>query len=67
MLDMGIIKEEKAQGAAEYILLFGGVIVIVIIAAVYYKNYLNGSGEAIYTNDTQDISNKLQGLKDKFS
>ncbi|HEX3014328.1 MAG TPA: class III signal peptide-containing protein [Methanobacterium sp.] len=64
---MGIIEEEKGQGAAEYILLFGGIIVIVVIAVVYYKNYLSGSGEAIYKNDTQDISTKLQGLKSKFS
>jgi uncharacterized protein (UPF0333 family) len=38
---MDIIKDERGQGAAEYILLFGGVIVIVIAVFVIYKNYFN--------------------------
>ena len=38
---MNLIKDEKGQGAAEYILLFGGVIVIAIAALFLYKSYLN--------------------------
>ena len=37
------LKDEKGQGAAEYILLFGGVIVIAIAALIIYQNYFNGT------------------------
>ena len=67
MLNMGILKEENAQGAAEYILIFGGVIVIVIAAAIYYENYLNGAGNEINKTDVQNINNSLTGLLTKFS
>ena len=67
MLNMGILKEENAQGAAEYILIFGGVIVIVIAAALYYKNYLNGMGTEINKTDLQNINNSLTGLLTKFN
>ena len=33
------LKDEKGQGAAEYILLFGGVIVIAIAALIIYQSY----------------------------
>ncbi|MDI9623960.1 MAG: class III signal peptide-containing protein [Methanothermobacter sp.] len=36
---MRFLKDEKGQGAAEYILLFGGVIVIAIVALLIYKSY----------------------------
>ena len=67
MLNMGILKEENAQGAAEYILIFGGVIVIVIIAAIFYKNYLNGAGNEINTTDVHNINTSLTGLLTKFN
>jgi uncharacterized protein (UPF0333 family) len=35
------LKDEKGQGAAEYILLFGGVIVIAIAALLVYQSYFN--------------------------
>ena len=35
------LKDEKGQGAAEYILLFGGVIVIAIAALIIYQSYFN--------------------------
>jgi uncharacterized protein (UPF0333 family) len=63
---MQIIKEENAQGSAEFILILGGVIVIAIIAAVYYKHYLDGMGNAINSTDVQNINNALNGLNDKF-
>ena len=36
---MSLLKDEKGQGAAEYILLFGGVIVIAIAALIIYQQY----------------------------
>lgn len=48
---MSLLKDEKGQGAAEYILLFGGVIVIAIAALIIYQQYFSGvnyrSGEDI--------------------
>jgi uncharacterized protein (UPF0333 family) len=44
-VSMNIIKDERGQGAAEYILLFGGVIVIAIAALIIYQQYFqSGSG-----------------------
>jgi len=39
---MRFLKDEKGQGAAEYILLFGGVIVIAIVALILYRSYFQG-------------------------
>jgi hypothetical protein len=64
---MGILKEENAQGAAEFILIFGGVIVIVIIAAIFYKNYLNGAGNEINSTDVDNINKSLNNLSNKFN
>ena len=64
---MGMLKEERAQGAAEFLLIFGGIIVIVIIAGLYYKNYLNGAGNEINKTDVQNINNSLNGLASKFN
>jgi hypothetical protein len=64
---MGILKEENAQGAAEFIFIFGGIIVIVIIAAIFYKNYLNGAGNEINKTDVLSINTSLQGLLNKFN
>ncbi len=36
---MIFLKDEKGQGAAEYLLLFGGVIVIAISALIIYNSY----------------------------
>lgn len=64
---MGLLKEEKAQGSAELVLIFGGIIVIAIFAAIVYKNYLNGSGSAISSTDVNNINNSLQNLTNKFN
>jgi uncharacterized protein (UPF0333 family) len=63
---MQILKEDKGQGSAELILLFGGIIVIAIIAAIYYRNYLVGLGSEINNTEVQNITNSLEGLKNKF-
>ena len=64
---MGILKEERGQGAAELILIFGGIIVIAVAAGVYYKNYLNGTGAAINSTDVQNINTSLNNLTAKFN
>lgn len=63
---MRIIRDEKAQGSAEMILIFGGIIIIAIVAAVYYKNYLNGVGSEIGNNDLNKLTNSINGLNKKF-
>lgn len=67
MLNMGILKEENAQGAAEFLLIFGGIIVIVIVAAIYYANYLNGAGNEINKTDVSNINKSLDNLSAKFN
>jgi len=64
---MKILKEEKAQGSAELILVFGGIIVIAIVAALAYKNYLNGAGSAVNSTDVQNINQSLNNLSQKFN
>ncbi len=63
---MRILKEEAAQGAAEYILLLGGIIIIAIVAAVLYRNYVNEAGNAINSTDVQNINKNLSSLSDKI-
>jgi len=64
---MKILKDEKAQGSAELILIFGGIIVIAIVAAIYYKNYVNGAANAINSTDVQNINHSLDNLTQKFN
>ncbi len=64
---MGILEEERAQGAAEFLLIFGGIIVIVIAAGVYYRNYLNGAGNEINKTDVNNINQSLQNISNKFN
>ncbi|MBM4241399.1 MAG: class III signal peptide-containing protein [Euryarchaeota archaeon] len=63
---MKILKEERAQGSAELILLVGGVIVVAIVAAITYRNYLNGIGNQINTTELNNVTNAINGLKNKF-
>lgn len=48
---MSFLKDEKGQGAAEYILLFGGVIVIAIAALLIYQAYFQNTD----LNSAEDI------------
>lgn len=64
---MQIIKEDKAQGSAELILIFGGIIVVAIIAAIYYKNYITGLGNEINMTDVKNLNDNLTNLKNKFN
>ncbi len=63
---MQILKDERAQGSAELILVFGGVIVIALVAAIWFKNYLVGAGNEVNTTDVQNVTNQLNQLQDKF-
>jgi uncharacterized protein (UPF0333 family) len=49
--NMSLLKDEKGQGAAEYILLFGGVIVIAIAALIIYQQYFQNTN----LNSEQDV------------
>jgi len=64
---MQILKDDKGQGSTELLLIFGGIIVIAIAASLYYKNYLYGLGNEINNTDVQNVTNSLQGLKNKFN
>ncbi len=55
---MNFLKDEKGQGAAEYILLFGGVIVIAIAALTIYQNYFSNAN-LNSSNDIQSFRNNV--------
>lgn len=57
---MRFLKDEKGQGAAEYILLFGGVIVIAIVALILYRSYFQGQ-TLISNQDIQKVRTNLSG------
>lgn len=67
MLKMQILKEDKGQSSAELVLILGGIIVIAIVAAIFYRNYLVGLGNEINNTDVQNVTNSLEGLKNKFN
>ena len=49
-----ISRDNRGQGAAEYILLFGGVIVIALAGLLIYRSYFSNNASGL--NATQDIS-----------
>ncbi|MGB9845041.1 Flp family type IVb pilin [Methanothermobacter tenebrarum] len=57
---MRFLKDEKGQGAAEYILLFGGVIVIAIVALILYRSYFQGQNLSS-KEDIQKVRTNLSG------
>lgn len=56
---MNILKDEKGQGAAEYILLFGGVIIIALVALQIYSSYFNNETSFNVKDDAQQIRTNL--------
>ena len=63
------LKEEKGQGAIEYIMLAGGIIVAAIIIFVIYKNAAAGAGAKMNASINQTasaeqaaITKQLKGL-----
>ncbi|WP_287681085.1 class III signal peptide-containing protein [Methanobacterium sp.] len=68
MIDNGIMKDEAAQTAAEFVLLFGGIIVIVLVAIISYQNYVKGlGGELINGSEIQSVENNLQDINQKLN
>lgn len=61
---MNIIKDERGQGAAEYILLFGGVIVMAIAALLIYQAYFE-TGAGI--NSETDLSSVRASVNQSFN
>ncbi|MDO5837144.1 MAG: class III signal peptide-containing protein [Methanobacterium sp.] len=63
IIDKGIMKDEAAQTAAEFVMLFGGIIVIVLVAIISYQNYVNGLGGNITNgSEMQSVENNLQDI-----
>jgi len=63
MIDMGIIEDEAAQTAAEYLMIFGGIIVIVLVAVISYQNYVRGLGGNLTNgSEIQSVENNLQDI-----
>lgn len=57
------MKDEAAQTAAEFVMLFGGIIVIVLVAIISYQNYVNGLGGNITNgSEMQSVENNLQDI-----
>ncbi|HHT19100.1 MAG: class III signal peptide-containing protein [Euryarchaeota archaeon] len=64
---MGIIEDEAAQTAAEFVLIFGGILVIVIIALIVYQKYINDMGdELVNGSEVQTVQNELQKINSTF-
>ncbi|MCC7559944.1 MAG: class III signal peptide-containing protein [Methanobacterium sp.] len=62
------MKDEAAQTAAEFVLLFGGIIVIVLVAIISYQNYVKGlGGELINGSEIQSVENNLQDINQKLN
>lgn len=56
---MNILKDQKGQGAAEYILLFGGVIIIALVALQIYSNYFSSGNTFNAKEDAEQIRSNL--------
>jgi len=65
---MGIIEDEAAQTAAEYLLLFGGIIVIVLVAIIVYRNYVRDMGASLSNgSEVQSVENNLQDINETLN
>jgi Flp pilus assembly pilin Flp len=53
------LKEEKAQGAIEYILLAGGIIVAAVVIFAIYSQMTRSAGERL--NESTDAATKTMG------
>jgi len=54
MMEIGILEDETAQTAAEYLMILGGIIVIVLVAMISYQDYIRGLGSSI--TDGSEVS-----------
>lgn len=68
MIDTGIMNDEAAQSAAEYVMIFGGIIVIVLVAIISYQNYVSGLGGNITNgSEMQSVENNLQEINQSLN
>lgn len=68
MINNGIMKDEAAQTAAEFVMLFGGIIVIVLVAIISYQNYVKGLGGNLTNgSEIQSVENNLQDINQKLN
>ncbi len=63
------LKEERGQGAIEYIMLAGGIIVAAIVIFVLYKQggqqmgwFIEATGNETYQRESMRISEQLEKL-----
>jgi len=68
MKDIGILNDETAQAAAEYLMIFGGIIVIVLVAIISYQNYIKGLGGNLTNgSEIQSVENTLNEINQSLS
>lgn len=53
---MNFLKEEKGQGAIEYILLAGGIIVAAVVIFAIYSSMVSSAGEALNASVAGKVS-----------
>lgn len=58
--------DNKAQAAAEFILIIGGIIVIVMVLLIAYKNYLSDLSGEINSTEVQNLDNAINGMMEYF-
>ncbi|MBE6500158.1 MAG: class III signal peptide-containing protein [Methanobrevibacter thaueri] len=58
--------DDKAQAAAEFILLFGGIIVVVLLAIHMYNNYMSDLSGEIASKEVKEFNNELNELEKYF-
>jgi len=59
VIEINLIKDQKGQGAAEYILLFGGVIIIALVALQIYSGYFKQGNTFSAKDDAEEIRKNL--------
>ena len=62
----GIMKDNKAQGSVELILIIGGIIVIILLVVSMYKSYLMDLGTEIDSNELKTLNSSFNDIASKF-
>lgn len=58
------LKEEKAQGAIEYILLAGGIIVAAVVIFAIYSSMTKSAGEQLNESATRATANMADQINE---
>ncbi len=56
---MEILKDEKAQGATEYLLILAGVLAVIVIAFIYVRDLAESGENAAKEKENQLLENIL--------